>query len=178
MKQRRKQMAGTEFSSLMVKPAFLDYACKNKIIVLGYPPHCTYALRGLDVVCFGKMKECWRKEIDQFEQTHKRDVMKGDFTHLFGRAYIKAFDQDTIKAAFHVTGVHPFSHEAITEDQMKPSIPHSVKGSFPLPQPSPVRAVIAAFHHQPPTSFNVSPSTHSAVGVAHTSPCPSESHCR
>jgi hypothetical protein len=119
------------------------------------------------------MKECWRKEIDEFEQEHRRDVTKGDFTHLFGRAYIKAFDEDTIKAAFCVTGVHPFSCEAITEDQLKPSIPHSVKGSFPLPQPSPVQAVMAVFHHQPLTSFDVSPSTHS---VAPSSP--SESHRR
>ena len=36
---------------------FIQYARDNNIIVLGYPPHCTHALQGLDVVCFVKMKE-------------------------------------------------------------------------------------------------------------------------
>ena len=34
----------------------LQFSCENNIIVLGYPPHCTHALQGLDVVCFAKMK--------------------------------------------------------------------------------------------------------------------------
>ena len=29
---------------------FIQYAQDNNIIVLGYPPHCTHALQGLDVV--------------------------------------------------------------------------------------------------------------------------------
>ena len=34
----------------------LRFARENNIIVLGYPPHCTHVLQGLDVVCFAKMK--------------------------------------------------------------------------------------------------------------------------
>ncbi|KAF8154642.1 hypothetical protein B0H34DRAFT_799403 [Crassisporium funariophilum] len=67
---------------------------------------------------------------------------------------------DTILAAFRVTGVHPFLRKAITEAQMKPSLTTLTKGSFPLPQPSPVRAVMAAFNVNPPTAFATSPSTH------------------
>ena len=45
----------------------LEFARANNIIILGYPPHCTHALQGLDVVCFAKMKKEFRKEINRFE---------------------------------------------------------------------------------------------------------------
>lgn len=35
----------------------LTYAKANNIVILAYPPHCTHALQGLDVVCFARMKE-------------------------------------------------------------------------------------------------------------------------
>ena len=35
----------------------LEYARDNNIVILGYPPHCTHVLQGLDIVCFAKMKE-------------------------------------------------------------------------------------------------------------------------
>jgi hypothetical protein len=38
-------------------PELLAFARENNIIILGYPPHCTHALQGLDVVCFTRMKE-------------------------------------------------------------------------------------------------------------------------
>jgi hypothetical protein len=34
----------------------LEFARASRIIILGYPPHCTHVLQGLDVVCFAKMK--------------------------------------------------------------------------------------------------------------------------
>ena len=140
--------------------AFIDYARANNIILLGYPAHCTHALQGLDVVCFAKMKEAWKQEIVTFEDEKMRKVSKSEFTFLWSHAYQSAFTPDTISAAFRATGVHPFSHETITEAQMKPSVTTSIKGCFPLPQPSPVRAVMASFNANPPTAFAVSPSTH------------------
>ena len=142
---------------------FIDYARANNIILLGYPAHCTHALQGLDVVCFAKMKEAWKQEIVTFEEEKMRKVSKSEFTFLWSHA----FTPDTILAAFRATGVHPFSRETITEEQMKPSVTTSIKGSFPLPQPSPVRAVIASFDANPPTALATSPSTH-------TQHCPTE----
>jgi hypothetical protein len=45
----------------------LQYAWENNIIILGYPPHCTHVLQGLDVVCFAKKKNEFREEINTFE---------------------------------------------------------------------------------------------------------------
>jgi hypothetical protein len=141
----------------------LEYCHENNIEVYGYPPHCTHALQGLDVVCFAIMKECWKEELDTFEKLHNWGVNKEDFAEVWGHAYQKAFTEDTICSAFKATGIHPFNPDVISECQMKPAIASSTKATFPLPQPSPVRAVMAAarnykFTHQvlhpdsPPTA--------------------------
>src|SRR5436189_623431 len=46
--------------------ALLEYARANNIVILGYPPHCTHILQGLDVVCFTRMKNEFRIEIQAF----------------------------------------------------------------------------------------------------------------
>ena len=138
----------------------IQYARAHNIILLAYPPHCTHALQGLDVACFAKMKKVWKEEINGFEEKNHRQVTKQDFTEVFGHAYLQAFDTEIIEAAFSATGIHPFNHDIITPQQMMPSVPHSVKGSFPLTQPSPVRAVIAANRTHPPTAFDVNIDTH------------------
>ena len=119
-------------------PDVLKYALDHNIRILGYPPHCTHALQGLNVVCFAKMKDAWKEEISKFEQINKRSVGKGDFAYVFGSAFLKAFKKDTVEAAFRATGVYPFDRDAIKAKQMKPSLLSSVNGSFPLPQTSPV----------------------------------------
>jgi hypothetical protein len=89
-------------------PELLEYARDHNIIILGYPPHCTHALQGLDVVCFARMKEVWKQVINEFETLHRARVTKADFTSLFGQAYHCAFTKETIEAAFKATGVYPF----------------------------------------------------------------------
>lgn len=127
----------------------LEYCVANNIEVLGYPPHCTHALQGLDVVCFAKMKSIWKEEVSTFESLHKRGVNKDDFCSVFGCAFLCAFTAKNIEAAFEATGIHPYNPNIIRPEQMKPAEATSIRSSFPLVQPSPVRAVIAAFrNHQ------------------------------
>ena len=135
-------------------PELLRYALDHKIIILGYPPHCTHALQGLDVVCFAHMKEAWKKAISRFEETHARDVRKGDFVEVFWEAFQEAFTKPTIRSAFEATGIFPFNPKVITEQQMKPSTVTSTQATFPLPMPTPVRCVMKIFHSQPTTAFD------------------------
>lgn len=123
----------------------LEFCLANNIEVYGYPPHCTHALQGLDVVCFAKMKECWKEEINAFESVHKRGINKEDFCEVWGRAYKKAFTKENIEAAFAATGIWPFDANIIKPQQMKPAEATSTRSTFPLPQNSPTRAVMAAF---------------------------------
>ena len=148
----------------------LEYARKNNIVILGYPPHCTHVLQGLHVVCFAKMKTEFRAEIRAFEDSHMRGVGKGDFAGVFGRAYLHAFTPESVKVAFAATGVHPYNPDVITEKQMQPSLPTSTRGSFPLTQSSPVRAIVHAMGSHPPTSFELSPTHHGPASHSFQSP--------
>ena len=57
-------------------PELLEYARDHNIMILGYPPHCTHALQGLDVVCFARMKETWKQVIIDFKALHRAKVTK------------------------------------------------------------------------------------------------------
>jgi hypothetical protein len=116
------------------------------------------------------MKETWKQVITAFEEEHHRDVTKGDFTYLFGKVFNQAFDEETVKAAFRVTGVYPFNREAISEAQMRPSVPTSTKGEFPLPQASPIRAIMAVFDTNPPDPATPIASSSSIPEIFQSSP--------
>ncbi|KIJ43156.1 hypothetical protein M422DRAFT_60339 [Sphaerobolus stellatus SS14] len=112
-------------------PKLLRYAQAHNIIIFGYPPHCTQALQ----------------------------VGKGDFVFVFSSAFLKAAQVDLVKAAFSTTGIVPFNPNVISTEKMKPSKRTSVKGTFPLVQPSPVRAVVnhlmlCRLTHTPTRSIN------------------------
>jgi len=124
----------------------LDYAQSNGISILGYPPHCTHALQGLDVVCFARMKEAWTDAVNDFEEANGHGINKDNFVGVFGKAYTIAFTSDTVKAAFSATGIHPYNPDIITDRQMKPSEVTStrVETFMPLQQRSPIKVLIAA----------------------------------
>ncbi|KZP22653.1 DDE-domain-containing protein, partial [Athelia psychrophila] len=143
--RQTKEKAGGETRVLLMDghsshytPELLTFAKANNIVILGYPPHCTHALQGLDVVCFAAMKQAWKDEIDKFEAEHKCQIGKEHFAGVFGRAFLTAFTEATVLAAFEKTGIHPFNPNIITAQQMKTSLPSSIVGALPLPMPSPV----------------------------------------
>lgn len=137
----------------------LDAAKLLNITIFGYPLHCTHALQGLDVACFGIMKEYFSQEIELFEEQHGYGITKDDFAGVFGRAFLRAFTKLTIMAAFAKTGIHPYNPDVIADSQMKPSQTTSIKASFPLPQASPVRAVYAALYDSPAPRSSLDTST-------------------
>ena len=114
-----------------------------------YPPHCTHALQGLDVVCFAQMKKIWNEVIADYEWQTSQQVIKENFTHLFDTAFLQAFDAKTIKAAFMATGVWPFNQEAVKTEQMQPSEHTSMASTYPTTMTSPVRRVITVFDGVP-----------------------------
>ncbi|KAG8940712.1 hypothetical protein FRC04_005067 [Tulasnella sp. 424] len=126
---------------------FLDYAAEHDIIVISYPPHTTHALQGLDVACFGPLKLYWSLEKTKWERLKKRRLGKNDFLEVYSLARRRAFTEKTIKSAFRTMGLVPFRRAAIEPDKMAPALVDSAKGGFPLPLPTPARAVLA-FHRQ------------------------------
>lgn len=137
----------------------LEFCIANNIKVYGYPPHCTHALQGLNVVCFAKVKETWKTHLNSFEQLHRHGVNKEDFLGTWGRAYNEAFTKENVCSAFEATGIQLFNPDIITSQQMKPEEVSSTRSTFPLPQPSPVRAVMAAFRNYNFTGAGLHPNS-------------------
>jgi len=139
-------------------PDVIEFAMEHNIVILGYPPHCTHALQGLDVVCFARMKVEMKRSVAQFEDENQCVVGKEDFGLVFGRAFFIAFTIDTVKAAFDATGIFPFNPGVIHPEQLVPAEATSIKGSFTLMQMSPIRAIMTTFRTYQPTLFDKSPS--------------------
>jgi len=91
------------------------------------------------------MKDEFGKAVEEFEEDHWHGVSKSDFAHIFGKAFLKAASEPTIKAAFSATGIIPSNPNVITSDKLKPSKPSPTMGSSPLTQPSPIQAIINIF---------------------------------
>lgn len=128
--------------------AFIDYAIENRIVVLCYPSHNTHLLQGLDVVAFAVLKRAWTLACDLWkEMNHPAKLTKYDFLSVFAQAYEEAMTVENRIKSFSKTGVVPFDPTVIRPEQMAPSIPHSTRGSLPLPLPSPVKRMMKA-HHQ------------------------------
>jgi hypothetical protein len=102
------------------------------------------------------MKACWQAVIVAFESQMMCDVSKAEFLSVWVPVYLEAFDESTVRAAFKVTGVIPFTPNFVTEQQMKPSCATSTRAEFPMPQPSPVCAITNAMCAHPPTHFDLS----------------------
>ncbi|KIJ46700.1 hypothetical protein M422DRAFT_249865 [Sphaerobolus stellatus SS14] len=103
------------------------------------------------------MKEEFWKTIETFEEEHSRGVGKADFACVFGSAFLKAAQVELVKVAFSATGIVPFKPHIVSAEKLKPSKPTSVKGGFPLVQPSPVRAVVEHLTLYHPTDFDLDP---------------------
>jgi hypothetical protein len=132
--------------------AFLRYARDNNIHILCYPSHTTHVLQGLDVGCFGPLKIAWGKAREDWERNHGK-VTKTNFLEVYALARAVAMTPENIKSSFRKTGVYPFDRTQITADQLKPALETSIEGYLPMSQPSPVRAIAAAFQaHEPATA--------------------------
>lgn len=132
---------------------------EDNVVILGYPPHCTHALQGLDVLCFGPLKKAFHADVREFERLHLRGLQKEDFAGVFGAAFLRVFQPALIKKAFEVTGIYPFNPKVITTDKLAPSKTTCLKASFPQMHTSPVRAIMATFDHNPPTGLELSESS-------------------
>lgn len=71
-------------------------------------------------------------------------VSKSNLLSIIEKPFKKAFTPHNIQAGFRLTGLHPFDPHAIKPAQMAPSAASAVNGWFPVPQRSPVKAIMTA----------------------------------
>ncbi|EER23870.1 mariner-Tc1 transposon family protein [Coccidioides posadasii C735 delta SOWgp] len=88
---------------------FIEYANRERILLLILPPHSTHHLQPLDVGVFGPLGKAYSSELESllccglgYIQMTKRD-----FWRLFNAAWKKALTGDNICAGFAKTGIYP-----------------------------------------------------------------------
>jgi hypothetical protein len=124
---------------------FLHYAKEHDIIVLGYPPHCTHLLQGLDVIIFSPLKHAYACHAAEFFDTTHNAVDKAEFLAILGKAVDDAFTEEHILLAWRKTGLCPVDPSVITPEMLAPSKVFAADETFPVPPSSPIRGVIDAF---------------------------------
>ena len=94
---------------------FINYCDQNRILLAVYPPHSTHTLQPLDVVMFKPLSTAYSKELTT--HLHKGQglsvVKKGDFFHLFWKAWIGTFTKELILKSFEATGISPLQPNVI-----------------------------------------------------------------
>ncbi len=78
-----------------VAKGFIHYCDSHKILLVIFPPHATYTLQPLDVVCFKPMAQNYTNELDLRTQWTEGWVLvkKSDFFPLFWKAWVTTFYQ-------------------------------------------------------------------------------------
>jgi hypothetical protein len=96
---------------------FLEYAIKNRILVMKCPSHSTHSLQPLDVSIFGPLSTAYSSELHVQQQRSQclLPVKKPDFYRLFKQAWASAASKSNIKAAFEATGIWPQDRTVVTK---------------------------------------------------------------
>ena len=96
---------------------FINYCDQNKILLPILPPNSTQTLQPLDVVMFKPLSTAYSKEFT----THLHHgqglsvLKKGDFFHLFWKAWMSTFTQGLILRSFEATGITPLRSDVILQ---------------------------------------------------------------
>jgi hypothetical protein len=68
---------------------FFKYCIDNNIICLCLPPHSTYKLQLLDVVCFGPLQKRYSGKIDKRMKAGNFGIDKGTFLKYVNQLYFQ-----------------------------------------------------------------------------------------
>ena len=95
------------------KPAFVQRAAEEEIVVFCLPPHTTHRTQPLDNGCFGPLKIAWREECQRYCSNNPgRVVTRLQLCQLFNRAWNKAVTMENMVSGFRYCGVYPFNRDA------------------------------------------------------------------
>src|SRR5215218_2857273 len=78
----------------------LHFARAHDIIILGYPPHTTHLLQGLDVVVFSSFKNAYAKHAADHLKVTGDEVTKSTFLSVLHKAVQDSFTEKNIQMAW------------------------------------------------------------------------------
>lgn len=109
----------------------LDYAKKNGVTILSFPPHCTHKLQPLDRSVFEPLKKYVNIACDDWiVRNPGKRLSIYDIPEVLTISLPLAMTESNIKAGFSSTGIHPFNSLIFTDDDFKANY----YADRPLPQ--------------------------------------------
>ena len=102
-------------------------------------------LLALDVLGFSQFKRSYAQILDDRARDNFGAMNKRTFLQAIEKPFLKSFTAENIKKSFELVGLHPFNPTVIKTSQMAPSIPTSIGTPSLTDEPSPVKAMKAAF---------------------------------
>lgn len=126
----------------------LENAVADNIIILGYPPHMTHLLQGLDVVSFNVLKASFHHQVKEFQRLHGKDIKKDNFIDLLIEPINKAFTTSNIEVAWRKTGLRPINPNIIPRQMLKGTSKLGRPNAFPTLPPSPIANLCKVFEQQ------------------------------
>ena len=128
----------------------IDYAIKNNIHIIGYPPHTTHVLQGHDVVLFSPFKDHYARLALEFYDQHGTSVTKADFLQVLSKAVNASFTTYNIVEAWRKTGLRPVDRSVVTPEMTAPSRLFAPSTTFPASPASPIKGLVNILRHMPP----------------------------
>jgi hypothetical protein len=122
----------------------INFAREHDIVIIGYPPHMTHVLQGLDVILFSPLKHAYAKHAAEHLSQTGHEVQKHEFLSVLHPAVQDAFSAENIRMAWKATGLRPVNRSAISDSDLAASKEFSLQHTLPLAPPSPIRAVVDA----------------------------------
>jgi hypothetical protein len=124
---RGRRLLLVDGHSSHVNLKFLDWADRNRIIIVVLPPHSTHRLQPLDVGLFSPLAKAYSQELDTIihQSFGMTSMTKRLFWCAFRRAWLKSFTPANIISAFEKPGIWPTSPKMIAVIQ-RPITPPEV----------------------------------------------------
>ncbi|KAH1024079.1 hypothetical protein HUJ05_003638 [Dendroctonus ponderosae] len=100
----------------------LDFAKENGVIMLSFPPHCSYMLQPLDRSVFGPLKKFVNYSCAPWMKNHPCSTISiYDIHGIVASSLPHAITPVTIMSGFRVTGIYPLNRNIFTEADFLPS---------------------------------------------------------
>jgi hypothetical protein len=133
---RGRRLLLVDGHSSHVNLKFLDWADRNRIIIVVLPPHSTHRLQPLDVGLFSPLAKAYSQELDTIihQSFGMTSMTKRLFWCAFRRAWLKSFTPANIISAFEKPGIWPTSPKMIAVIQRPITPPEASNGPLFTPK--------------------------------------------
>ncbi|CAI2171677.1 5506_t:CDS:2 [Funneliformis geosporum] len=100
----------------------IDFCRQNGILLYALPPYTTHVLQPSEIP-FAKLKKEYNKSCDRYSNNNNSMIVKKHtFAKVFGSAFLETYTLLAICNAYKAIGILPFNPNAISPDQLDPSL--------------------------------------------------------